>query len=270
MRWSVALFRSAISLADGIDTIFKLSLNHAPTTIEALRERYQELLRRGDHLPYRFNMRAPPELDLDLVLSYLPPGFFDPPLSLEAVSNTSAEVNKVAFLMALCGWQGHVHERLGDQLGSASCQACFRVLGFWIFKSKELNESGEEVRRAAMNCLDAVKEHRRYCPWANPVSQNGHNPAKSSTSTLAGWEIVVLILKNDHYLRTSKNAQAGKPPSPAKAAGASELPTETDEEDAKSIRDEKDKERWAKLRRVKSLFEAKKRSRNNTFGKGGT
>ncbi|KAI9054283.1 hypothetical protein LZ554_001451 [Drepanopeziza brunnea f. sp. 'monogermtubi'] len=250
------------------DTIFKLPLNHAPTTIEALSKRYQELLQRSEHLPYLFNMRPPPELDLELVLSYLPPAFFSHPPSTGNTSSAPADINKVAFLMALGGWQGYVHERLGDQPASASCHACFRVLGFWIFKSKELNGAGEEVRGAAMNCLDIRKQHRNYCPWSNPASQNGQNPAKSSTSTMAGWEIVVRILKNDHYLRTSKDAQAGKPrPSPKAVVASEAAPAEIDDEDAKSIRDEKDKERWAKLRRVKSLFDTKKRGRSNTAGK---
>jgi hypothetical protein len=38
---------------------------------------------------------------------------------------------------------------------------------------------------------------------------------------------------------------------------ASTFEIELDDEDARSIRDEKDKERWSRLRRVKSLFNTK-------------
>ncbi|KAL2069668.1 hypothetical protein VTL71DRAFT_14347 [Oculimacula yallundae] len=249
------------------DSIFKLPLNHAPTTIEALRERYNELLARSQTLPYSFNMRTPEDFDLELVLSYLPPGFFNPPPT-EQTNITPVEVNKVAFMMALFGWQGHTHERLGTQLGSVSCNACFRVLGLWIFRSKEVNDTGEEVAGAAMDRLDVVRQHRDYCPWQNPASQNGKKPAKSSTSSMAGWEIVLRVLKNDHHLRTAKDVQGGKKSSPGKAIEAA--PVDLDDDDARSIRDEKDKERWARLRRVKSLFETKNKRKSTASKAAGS
>ncbi|KAL5318664.1 hypothetical protein ACEPPN_013728 [Leptodophora sp. 'Broadleaf-Isolate-01'] len=250
------------------DSIFKLPLNHAPTTIETLRERYNELLERSQTLPYPFNMRNPEGFDLELVLSYLPPGFFNPPPVAEQMSNAPTEVNKVAFLMALFGWQGHTHERLGPQLGSVSCHACFRVLGLWIFKSKEVNDAGEEVAGAVIDRLDVVKQHRDYCPWQNQASQNGKKPAKTSTSSMAGWEIVLRVLKNDHHLRTAKDVQGGKARSPGTASEV--VPAELDDDDVRSIRDEKDKERWARLRRVKSLFETKNKRRSTTSKAAGS
>jgi hypothetical protein len=208
------------------------------------------------------NMRTPPTFDLDLILSFLPPDFFACSSVQEIASPPQPEVNKVAFLMALFGWQGHTHNQLGAQLGSVSCQACFRVLGLWLFKSKEVNEAGEEVTGAAMNRLDLVKEHRDYCPWQNAASQNGQRAAViSSTSTLAGWEIILRILKNDHHLRTSGERLGSRASRQTSADNASEFArtfgSEVDNEEAKSILDAKDKARWARLRRVKSLFETK-------------
>ncbi|KAH7346543.1 C3HC zinc finger-like-domain-containing protein [Rhexocercosporidium sp. MPI-PUGE-AT-0058] len=250
------------------DSIFKLPLNHAATTIETLRERYNELLERSQTLPYPFNMRTPEGFDLELVLKYLPTGFFNSPPGTDQTSNAPAEVNKVAFLMALFGWQGHAHDRLGTQLGSVSCHACFRVLGLWIFRSKEVNDAGEEVAGAVIDRLDVVKQHRDYCPWQNPASQNGKKPAKTSTSSMAGWEIVLRVLKNDHHLRTAKDVQGGKARSPGTANEV--VPVEVDEDDARSIRDEKDKERWARLRRVKSLFETKNKRRSTASKAAGS
>ncbi|PVH84178.1 zf-C3HC-domain-containing protein [Cadophora sp. DSE1049] len=250
------------------DSIFKLPLNHPPTTIESLRKRYYELLERSQTLPYPFNMRTPEGFDLELVLSYLPPGFFSSPASGEQSINPPADVNKVAFMMALFGWQGHKHERLGIQLGSVSCHACFRVLGLWIFRSKEVNDAGEEVAGAVVDRLDVVKQHRDYCPWQNPTSQNGKNPTKTSTSSMAGWEIVLRILKNDHHLRTAKNPQGGKALSPGTINEVVQV--DVDDDDAKSIRDEKDKERWARLRRVKSLFETKNKRRSTASKAAGS
>jgi hypothetical protein len=201
-----------------------------------------------------FNLQPPLELDLDRILSYLPKNFF----SATSEDTPATDVNKVAFMMALFGWQGHAHARLGDQPQSVSCQACFRVLGLWIFKSKQVNEAGEEVASPVVNCLDVVKEHRDYCPWRNAASQNGQKATeKSGNHTLAGWEIVLRVLKNEHYLRHGKENQTGKTSRPPISDAAREVESILDDnEDAKS-RDEKDKQRWARLRRVRSLFDTK-------------
>jgi FAD/FMN-containing dehydrogenase len=239
------------------DSIFKLPLNNTPTTLQTLRERYDELSARSDTLPYEFNLRKPPEFDVETALNYLPSGFFNTP-SDDLSTNVSPprEVNKVAFQMALCGWQGYTHNRLGAQLGSVSCQACFRVLGLWLFKSKAVSEAGEEIKGGIMNSLNIVKEHRDYCPWRNPASQNGLNTTSTETSTaLAGWQVVLRVLKNDHYLRQN-GAHNGERPSTAGGGISGSPGANVDEADAKS-REEKDKERWARLRRVKSLFDAK-------------
>jgi len=240
------------------DSIFKLPLNHAPTTLQTLRDRYVELRTRADTLPYYFNMKYPPELDLDLVLSYLPKDFFTYTDS-GSTEGIPLEVNKVALIMALFGWQGHTHHRLGDQLGSVSCQACFRVLGLWLFKSKQVNEAGEEISGAAMNHLDVVLQHRDYCPWRNAASQNGAiSLTNSRVRAMAGWEIVLRVLKNEYQLRHGKEAgekvskQAVVTEDTDSAFGAA-----VEDDDANSIRGAKDRERWTRLRRVKSLFDTK-------------
>jgi hypothetical protein len=158
--------------------------------------------------------------------------------------------------MALFGWQGHKHDKSGPQLHSASCEACFRNLGFWLFKSKKVNEAGEEVEGARMNCLNVVTEHRNYCPWQNAISQNGS--AKSSTASMAGWEIILRVLKSDYYLRHNGDrlAEHSRPVSSDQASEIGSLGA-NDDENAESIAEEKDKERWARLRRVKSLFDTK-------------
>jgi hypothetical protein len=242
------------------DSIFKLPLNHTPTTLQTLRERYDELSARSDTLPYEFNLQTPPGFDVETALKWLPSGFFNtPPEDLDTESPPRIEVNKVAFQMALSGWQGYTHDRLGVQLGSVSCQACFRVLGLWLFKSKEVSEAGEEVEGGLMNRLNVVTEHRDYCPWRNPASQNGLKATSTeASSALAGWQVVLRVLKNDHYLRHRGERHGDKtskePLSSDSISGSFEA--DVGEEDAKS-REEKDNERWARLRRVKSLFDTK-------------
>ena len=239
------------------DSIFKLPLNQTPTTLQTLRGRYDELCARADTLPYSFNLRTPPAFDMDTVLKYLPEDFFNTPSGdLSTESPPSCEPNKVALQMALCGWQGFSHHRLGAQLGSVSCQACFRVLGLWLFKSKKVSEDGKEVESGAMNRLDVVKEHRDYCPWQNPASQSGVKPTPKEASTaLAGWEVILRVLKNDHYLRHNGSRSQDSTLKEADSAETS-FGADDNEEHAKN-REERDKERWARLRRVKSLFDTK-------------
>lgn len=232
-----------------------MSLNHVPTTLQSLRERYDELIQRKDTLPYIFNIRTPPDFDAETVINYLPKDFFTTRKSPVDSETSSGEINKVAILMALFGWQGHTHERLGAQHGSVSCQACFRVLGLWLFKSKEVDETGKEVLGAAVSCLNPVEEHRDYCPWRNSVSQSG---ATASTAA-AGWEVVLRVLKNEYLVRingerpTSRFTKQATP----QREGTPVIEEEIDGTDAESIREENDKKRWARLRRVKSLFNTK-------------
>jgi hypothetical protein len=237
------------------NSIFKLPLNHAPTTLQTLRERYDELCLRKDTLPYEFNLKLPPTFDFNPIMSYLPSDFFtNPPPS----STSETSINKTALTLALFGWQGHTHTRLGVQLGSISCTACFRVLGLWLFKSKAVSATGEETEGAVVDCLNVVKEHRDYCPWSNAISQNGNG--KSSTSMLAGWEVVQRVLKNEYYLKHSADREREKVVRPVTAGsrGGAESFGEGGEDEAESKeRDAKDKERWARLRRVKSLFDTK-------------
>lgn len=199
-------------------------------------------------------MRAPANFDLDTVISTLPADLFSNLSQDGAVQ--PAEINKVALLMALFGWQGHTHDKMGIQMGSVSCQACFRVLGLWIFKSKEVNEAGEEVTVAPMNCLDVVREHRDYCPWQNAVSQNGSGPAKTSTTGMAGWQIILRILHNDNILRARRDSPNHTRTPPRSSAGTDSISgfDGTDDADAMSIRDEEDKKRFARLRSFKTLL----------------
>jgi hypothetical protein len=242
------------------DTIHKLPLNDATVILRDIHERYGQLCTRTNTLPYEFNLRLPASFDFDAVMSYLPKKFFT------NISNPSdpnpppemPEVNRVALKLALFGWQGHSVPRTGNDADAITCKACFRVLGLWLFKSKEVSPEGKEIVPATMLFLDVITEHRSYCPWRNPVSQNGHG--KSSTSNMAGWEIVQKVLKNEYYLRhggdISRPTTAGS--STTGVSGVSLIEQEDDDEEVgMAAREEKDKERWARLRRVKSLFDTK-------------
>ena len=246
------------------DTIFKLPLNNATDLLSSLRQRYDELCLRKDTLPYAFNLRLPDSFSVETILTYFPADFFPKRTDIDSANAPdpqTPDVDKVALTLALFGWQGNTHPRLGVQLGSISCAACFRNLGLWLFKSKAVNAEGVETKAAVVNCLQPVSEHRSYCPWRSAVSQNGKG--KISTSSLAGWEIAMKMLKNEYYLRTGgvdviearpvTQGNIGSAESDVLGLGeVGEVEVETKDE-----REAKDKERWARLRRVKSLFDTK-------------
>lgn len=141
----------------------------------------------------------------------------------------------------------------------------------------------------------------------------GGGSTSSNSSDLAGWQVLAQMIKNEAYLRNrgvaksssssgvgsrlfghkgskSVGGQAAPPTTPVRSSSTTAAPgttattppqkqlggggggeEEPDEDEA--TRDAKDKERWARLRRVKSLFDtkgAKKARRLTTASRPGT
>ncbi|KAL0941769.1 mRNA export factor rsm1 [Colletotrichum truncatum] len=258
------------------DSLLRLSLTNAKLSMEALRQRYDELCGRKSFLPYEFNLRLPEGLNIDDVLTQLPEDFFtNPPPAKD--SPDPKQPNRVALALALMGWQGLTNPRIGAVPNSASCHTCLRRLGLWMFKSKEVSADGEILVPAPMDHLDPVKEHRFFCPWKNPMTQRLGTAKSGSESNMAAWKCLAQVLKNDAYLRGalddrpknkawhSRGASVPSTPvrrgaaAPSTPGGPYDSPSAVTEpgDDDEKTRDAKDKERWARLRRVKSLFESK-------------
>lgn len=279
-----------------IDALLRLPLSNPQAALASLRERYDDLSTRPSFLPYLFNLRLPEQLDLQAAKSQLPPDFFtEPPPPSSAINSTTA-LNDVALALALSGWQGLNNPRIGPVPNSASCATCLRRLGLWMFKSKEVDEAtGEIVAPALMDHLDPVREHRFFCPWRNPAAQK--NPSSKVKESKAGWEVLAQTLKNTAFLRAQaakssrsrifhrpsasvpvtpsktamgggnrnggdENSGGGKDQQGAEGQGEPLTPNAdmiagSNEEEDPVVREAKDKERWARLRRVKSLFDTK-------------
>jgi hypothetical protein len=157
-----------------------------------------------------------------------------------------------------------------------------------MFKSKEIDEQGQVLVPAPMDHLDPVREHRFFCPWKNELAQSRSGVSSAKEPALPGWQILLQTLKNEAHLRDVLAGPAYKSPRPARGhhAGASlpNFPTQRASRDAEGEpnsdrnpnnnpsqadfdddngdedekeREAKDKERWARLRRVKSLFDTK-------------
>lgn len=190
--------------------------------------------------------------------------------------------NKVALTLALMGWQGLSNPRIGSVPNSASCHTCLRRLGLWMFKSKEVNEDNEILVPAPMDHLDPAREHRFFCPWKNPQTQRMSTARAGSSSEAPAWKVLAQVIKNDAYLRGAldgrpktkgrggrdKDANAAPPSTPkrpttpgdrgiASMDAPSTVATDDGGDDDEQAQSVKDKERWARLRRVKSLFESK-------------
>lgn len=168
-----------------------------------------------------------------------------------------------------------------------------------MFKSKEVNtETNEILVPAPMDHLDPVREHRFFCPWRNPQTQR--NPgSKAAEPSRAAWEIMVSTVRNAACLRgdtprkdktlsygrsnstvvpgTLNTPVKGHAPTASESLTESSLPTlgpgmvDDEEEEDEKTRDAKEKERWARLRRVKSLFNTKNSKRlSRTLSRPGT
>lgn len=189
------------------------------------------------------------------MLSFLPPDFFSSP-EPQGDSNV-LKPNMVALSLALCGWQGLPDARIGSVSNSISCRTCLRRLGLWMFKSKELDESGRVKVPAPMEHLDTVREHRFFCPWRNPSTQAPPAVSSDVEPPASGWSLLVQTLKNESHLRTAygdgQGAKINGAAMPIDSAAASTEAEDVDEEDQKA----KDKERWARLKKIKSLFDIK-------------
>ena len=262
------------------ETLLRLQIASTTAALQTLRERYDELCTRKSFLPYEFNLRLPEDFRLDDILSELPSDFFD---NKDASDQPADAPNRVAFVLALFGWQGLTNARIGAVPNSASCHTCLRRLGLWMFKSKEVGEDGEIIVPAPMDYLDPIREHRFFCPWKNAETQKRSGARATDEEPQPGWKVLLKTLENDAHLRSVYEGRpqskrwsghgTGFPSTPTKAGqpppstpGASTYTADVEStlglngdlyaavEDEKE-REAKDKERWARLKRVKSLFD---------------
>lgn len=263
------------------DALLRLPLSNRHNAIQDLRRRYDQVCARSSFLPYEFNLRLPDKINIDTILSQLPPEFFTSPPP-PATNPTGAAPNRVALVLAVCGWEGLDNQRGAAVPNAASCHTCLRRLGLWMFKSKEIDPATNKVLvPAPMDHLDPVREHRFFCPWKNAEVQQIRSDVSEARRSrlgpeeeLSGWETLLQVLKNEAYLRereaprrrTNGTPAARSPQTPRQGPGSSPHAStpgadgsevfgdgDEEEEDEKALQ-EQDKKRWARLRKVKSLL----------------
>ncbi|KAL1841642.1 hypothetical protein VTJ49DRAFT_6748 [Mycothermus thermophilus] len=225
------------------DSLLRLPYPNPKLALQGLRQRYDELCERGPFLPYESSIRLPSTLNLDTVISHLPPDFFThppPPATqnkttsstdssnnnnISASASSTPSINRSALALALLGWQSLTHPQLGTPVpNSASCHTCLRRLGLWMFRPRDPaadaqnNSSSSSPSSASsrplMDHLDPLREHRFFCPWKNPAAQR--NPAARPLGGAAGeqrdmaaWEVLVVGLRNEAFIREKVSGGGG-------------------------------------------------------------
>jgi hypothetical protein len=152
----------------------------------------------------------------------------------EVTNTPQADINKVALVMAICGWTGQ------DVAGVpiAACEKCFARIGLWMYKASTLTDDDHK--------LDPVGLHRAHCPWQNPTSQSG----LGRFAGLPGWEIL-------HEMVCSNITRARRQKRLSSAVDDDLSDTESPRPSSKDI-DEEDKARESKLARLRRALTSRR------------
>lgn len=245
-----------------VATIQRLPLVHPLATLEGIRLRYKSFANLNAELPTSF--RTPENIDIkalaqSLSSTILPTSSADTVESAEDSNTIVSDINERVLHFALFGWQAE-SER-GLEL--ATCNACFRRLGLWLFVPRPDPESPSGEKEAVVDRLDLVHEHRSYCPWSNPSVQSGGTKSSvvdGEAKELAGWEMVIRVVQNLKYTQNLEDSLIqGRPLSAS---------TNLD----RAAKEAKDQERFAKFKKLKRAFTIKKvkRSGKENVGRPGT
>jgi hypothetical protein len=211
------------------------------------------------------SVEAPEGIDIDETIKILPPGLLGSTSACDDAAGAEDDISKsfadgaeghslqiaesdtdkAAFILAFFGW-----DICGDaQAGLAGCKACFRRLGLWMYKPKE------DGSISVYTHLDVVNEHLDYCPWINPKTQSGVEgkvgKAAGMEATRSGWEVLHQTVKDRHRRRV-RSVSSSQQSSQEPTTGLTE-DTSIDDETRKA----RDREWWAKLRRMRQVLQVK-------------
>ncbi|EEP76358.1 predicted protein [Uncinocarpus reesii 1704] len=245
-----------------VHTIQRLDLAKPDHALKGLKDRYVKLCSLAQKLPARERIVLPENMNLDELIKMIPLEDLSASqlqtgsthAGKESLQNVEGEtgrqagqatqtpINQPALSLALFGWDlcGDMHA------GLASCNACFRRLGLWMYNPKEDGSSSIYPN------LDVVNEHLDYCPWINAATQSG---TQKKPGQAAGWEILERVIRN-LYRRKTWSAEPT----------ASVLDDQDENQDSKEVdaeaRKAKDREWWARLRRVRQALQVKGPKKN--------
>ncbi|KAI4226307.1 MAG: hypothetical protein LQ349_006900 [Xanthoria aureola] len=271
------------------DSIHRIPLVQQATTLLSLRHRYESLTAISSSLPS--NISTTPNLNISKLIPHLfhilhptpsrpsttehpsSPTSSPPPESSKTF--TPPTINPRAVTLALLGWQADTTAPIP---GIAYCETCFRRLGLWLYKSPPASPAGSPPSSPTssqppppstpiITRLDPLSEHRAYCPWINVRSQT-RNPVLTETD-LPGWAILqnmVLNIRPPGGLHRGSNASVGNGGGGGGGGATGADGAGKVEEETRSM-EERDKERWARLKRLKQVFRIKRKPKEGGDGK---
>ncbi|KAL8933096.1 MAG: hypothetical protein Q9211_005967, partial [Gyalolechia sp. 1 TL-2023] len=114
-----------------------------------------------------------------------------------------------------------------------------------------------------INRLDPVAEHRTYCPWTNAQSQS-RNPVPVE-GDLPGWETLrdmVLRIRPPVGLRVQGAVEGAGAVDPGDVGTGADL----GEEAGERSKEERDRERWARLKKLKQVFRVRRKPKGGEEG----
>ncbi|KAL8763287.1 MAG: hypothetical protein Q9184_000843 [Pyrenodesmia sp. 2 TL-2023] len=270
------------------NSIHRIPLANQATTLQSLRQRYESLSALSSSLPS--NISTPPNFNISRLIPHL---FHILHPSLEPTASTShpsspttnpavpnetndsasspppASINPRALTLALLGWGA---DPTSPVPGILSCPACFRRVGLWLFKSPPSSPatsppssptSNTSPTRSApvINRLDPITEHRTYCPWINARSQARN--AVLTDEDLSGWETLM-----DMILRVRMPEGVKVPGYEKDKEGSGEGGVGGMDGVQEKSKEERDKERWARLKKIKQIFKLRRKPKGNEEGGG--
>lgn len=176
-----------------------------------LADRYASFIAILDQLPAADRLVYPKHLDqlLDLLKPDLDALTPPAPSTTESTSaNTAATTTSPSpasqtshpslsnpdprpLAFALHGWRASLD-------GIATCSACFRRLGLWLYTRPAATSADPPLK------LDLAANHRAYCPWVSGASQC----APGAHAGLAAWEVLERVVRT-HAPASSSSAYAG-------------------------------------------------------------
>ncbi|CAK1354497.1 unnamed protein product [Cercospora beticola] len=230
------------------DDIYRLPVVRSSVWQPELSQRFRSLLRMSSSIDKirtkALESTSPPEK----LLKELPKDIVDP-------ADITHPCSVKALQIALHGWRG-APESGNDLL---YCDACFQRVGLWMYRPEYIasrrrpSTTDDEADDAS---VDLVEMHRDHCPWRNAEMQK----ATGSLAGLNAAEIlhrVVATACRDHRRRSHE---------PLPTVGASEQDQEGDDSSTEAptlTREEvakQDKERESRMRKLKNLFNIKRKS----------
>ena len=181
-------------------------------------------------------------------------------ISHEVLGDSSAELEATARVnaleVALHGWRGSTES--GSNL--LHCDACFQRIGLWMYQTgyRPSQTYSDDEDTESETTIYLVEMHREHCPWRNPATQKASGSLSGFNASQVLQRVVSTYSRDQRRrsdLQSTTQSNEIDPPESTESTAAINSPLLSKEEVARQ-----DKERESRLRKLKNLFNIKRRS----------